>query len=232
MTTIETAPQAPTQPSFRLPRVMAAGGTLFVLIVVAQNLLRGATAPTNDASPAAVLEHYSNDVGMAVLLSSLFVIGGISLFGFLAAVARRVFAAGFSLWGAVGLLGATLVAALFSTVVALEAALVGAAGRDNPDLGTVDALWLAHNAVFAVLGLGLGGALLGLGRACAEEGLTPGFFRWLAPAGAVLLCLGAMPTPVIADGSVMPARVPTMLGFVVWLGFMVCTSVTMVRQAD
>lgn len=230
-TTIPAATQVP-QTGPRLHRVLAAGGASFALVVIVQNMLRGASAPMNDAAVTTVLDYYSDHSGLALVLSATFVASGLCLAGFVAEVWRRLGAGGGNVWASIGVIGAVGVMGMFSMVVAMEAALVGAAGRETPDLGTIDALWLAHNAVFAVLGLALATALLGLGRACAAAGLVPTFFRWLAPVGAALLSIGTVAAPVLSDGSAMPAMLPSLLGFPVWLLLLICASVRMVRQTD
>ena len=234
MTTTLTSPvptAADTTSGRGLRRVLSAAGAGFALIVIAQNVLRGAGAPRNDASVGDVLAHYRDDTGMAVVLTTMFVIAGLSLAGFVAELVRRLLRRGTDAWTVIGAIGTVGVMIMFAMVVAMEAALVGAAGREAPDLGTIDALWLTHNAVFAVLGLSLGTALLGLGRAASAAGLAPAFFRWLAPAGAAALCVGAAGAPVVADGSVMAAMAPALAGFVVWLVFLLTTSFRMVRSS-
>jgi hypothetical protein len=234
MSTITTPAPAQTEvrEGTRPHRVLALGGAAFTAIVIAQNLIRGASAPQNNAPVTDVLEHYRDDTGIALLLTAMFVVGGVCLTGFVAELTRRLWRRGSEVWTTVGLIGAVGVIGAFSLVVAAEAALVGAAGREAPDLGTIDALWLTHNAVFAILGLSLAMALLGLGRAAAAGGLAPAFFRWLAPVGAAALCVGAAGAPVEVDGSVMATMLPSLAGFVVWLAFLVCTSLRMVRSAD
>lgn len=216
----------------RLHRILSLGGAAFATIVILQNLIRGSSAPLNDAAVADVFEHYRDATGLTVLLTVMFVVGGVCLTGFVAELTRRLWRRSTDVWTTIGLMGAIGVIGTFSLVVATEGALVGAAGREQPDLGTIDALWLFHNAVFAVLGLALAMALLGLGRAAAAAGLTPGFFRWLAPAGATALCIGAAGAPVLADGSVMVPMALTFVGFMTWLTFLGFTSVRMFRSVD
>jgi hypothetical protein len=212
-------------------RLMAAGGAAFATIVAAQNVIRGAGAPLNDASVTDVLEHYRDATGLTLLLTAMFVVGGFCLAGFVAEIGRRLFRRGAGLWASVGVIGAVGVIVTFSLVVGIESALVGAAGREHPDLGTIDALWLTHNAVFSILDLVLAVALLGLARAAVTTGIAPGLFRWLAPLGAAGLAFAAAATPVIADGSAMAAQGPALAGFVIWLLFLFTTSVRMIRES-
>jgi hypothetical protein len=213
-----------------LHRLLSAGGAGFALLVLVQNLIRGASAPANDATLTAVTTYYRENIELAMFAAASFVVAALILVGFLAEVGRRLVARGAGVWAYVGMIGATAVISLFSLVIAADAALVGAAGRATPNPATIDALWLMHNGVFAVLGLALATALLGLGRACAAAGLTPSFFRWLAPVGAALLCVETAAAPVLADGRAMPAMLPSLLGFLVWLVFLASTSVTMLKR--
>lgn len=225
-----TAARTTTSP--RLQRGLSAAGIGFAVIVIAQNLLRGSAAPMNDAPVTDVLAHYRDESGLALLLTAMFVVSGLCLAGFVAELVRRLVRRGTDAWTLIGAIGGIGVIGMFSIVVASEAALVGAAGREKPDLATIDALWLTHNAVFAVLGLALATALLGLGLAASAAGIAPPFFRWLAPLGAAGLCCGAAAAPVVADGSVVAGMAPSLAGFVVWLVFLVTTGSRMVRSTD
>ena len=91
MSTVTTSP-ALDRPasSSRVRRFMAAGGAAFAGIVITQNVLRGTSAPTNDAAVTDVLAHYRDDTGMALVLTALFVVGGLCLAGFVAELARRL----------------------------------------------------------------------------------------------------------------------------------------------
>lgn len=233
MATDLTGPAASATPPRSAPdraaNLRALGGLGFALTVIAQNLIRGASAPLNNATSADVIAHFGNDTATSLVLGLTFVAGAFCLTAFVGELIRR---GGLrSAAALMGLLGAAMVMALFGTVVGLESALVAAAHRVTPNPGTVDALWLAHNAVFAVLGLALAVALTGLALTGVEAGLTPRVFRWLAPLGAVLLCVEAATSVVSADGRFLAGMFISLVGFLVWLGFLIATSLTMVRRA-
>ena len=60
----------------------------------------------------------------------------------------------------------------------------------------VEALWALHNSVFSLLDLSIAMALLGLSRAGIAAGITPKVFRRLAPVGAAMLVVGTLAGPV------------------------------------
>jgi hypothetical protein len=72
-------------------------------------------------------------------------------------------------------------------------------------------------------------ALLGLSRAGVAAGITPPVFDRLAPAGSALLAVGALAGPAIAGGDAMPLFGISVVGFVVWLAFLVTTGLRLVR---
>ena len=85
--------------------------------------------------------------------------------------------------------------------------------------------------MFTVLLLFIGVALLGLSRAGIAAGITPRAFRWLAPVGTALLAVGCLAGPAIAGGELMGVFGLSVVGFLIWLAFVVTTSVRMVRDA-
>jgi hypothetical protein len=206
------------------------GGLAFVVVVMIQNLVRATTAPLNNAPTAKVLAHYSQHSPVEMLLSVTFVVSGAGIALYVGGMARRLVDGPAPAWAYTGFAGALGVIALFSTLVGSEAALVGAGHRPHPNFGTIDALWLLHNAIFAVLDLSIAVALLGLGLAAVSAGLAPRVFSWLAPLGAALLAIGAAGAPVLADGSDMVFMAVALVGFVIWLAFVAVTGARLLRE--
>jgi hypothetical protein len=203
----------------------------FVAIVVVQNLLRGSSAPANDASAQEVLTYYAGHRTTTFVLVATFVLGGSALAAFLGATMRRLVAGSRPGWAITGAAGAVGVIALFSVVVASEQALSIVAAGAQPDLGAVETLWVFHNSTFTVLFVSLAIALVGLSRAGVAAGLTPRVFEVLAPAGAALLAIAAVAGPAIAAGDAMPLFGLGLLGFATWLGFLAATGLRLVRSA-
>ena len=208
------------------------GALTFAIVVIAQNVIRGASAPGNDASAAKVLSHYSGDEATSILLAATYVLSGIGLAVFIGGITRRLLATSRSGWAITGLLGAIGIFTVFALVVAAEQALTVAAHMDRPDLGAMQALWALHNSIFSVLDLSIALALLGLSRAAVAAGLTPKAFNWLAPVGASLLLIGTIGGPLVAEGRVTALFGAAGVGFVIWLAFLVVTGVRLVRAAE
>jgi hypothetical protein len=210
-------------------RLAGIGAIGFAAVVVLQNVIRGGSAPTNDASADEVLAFYADHRSVTFVLVATFVLGGACLALFLGGAMRRMIASSRPALAFTGLVGAISVIALFTVVVACEVALSGVANGDHPDLSAIGTLFALHNAIFSVLMLAIAVALLGLGRAGVAAGMTPVAFERLAPAGAVLLGVAAMASPAIAVGEAMPVFGIGVLGFAVWLAFLVATGLRLVR---
>jgi hypothetical protein len=214
------------------PRLAGAAALSFVAVVVAQNVIRGGSAPSNGASAEDVLAYYADHRPITFLLAATFLVGGGALATFLGGVTRRLTAGARPAAAYTGLVGGIGVISLFSILVATEEALsVVAHGRD-PDLGAIQALWAVHNSVFTVLFVSLGVALVGLARAGVGAGLTHRRFDWLAPLGAGLLGVAAVAGPAIAGGDAVPLFGVGVLGFLVWLAFLTTTGLRLVRTQE
>lgn len=210
-------------------RLAGLGAVGFAAVVLLQNVVRGGTAPANDASAADVLAHYADDRATTYLLVATFVLSGVGLALFLGGTLPRLLDGERPGWALTGAVGAVGIMAMFAVVVAAEQALSIVATRDRPDLGAISALWAFHNSAFTVLYLSLAVALLGLSRAGVAAGLTPRAFERVAPVGAGLLLAGAITGPSIAAGDAMAVFALSFIGFAVWLGFLVSTGLRLVR---
>jgi hypothetical protein len=208
------------------------GALTFAVTVIVQNVIRGASAPGNDATGTEVLTHYADHGAIMFALVSTYVVSGIGLAVFLGGAMRRLLATSRRGWALTGVVGATSVMTMFAVVVAAEQALTVAAHTDRPDVGAIEALWALHNSVFTVLDFSIAVALLGLSRAGIADGMTPGSFTRLAPLGAALLLVGTLAGPAIAAGHAMVLFAVTGLGFLLWLAFLVVTGVRLVRSAE
>jgi hypothetical protein len=203
------------------------GGLTFVVVVIAQNLLRAA-APSFGASPKDVVTYYADHGSAAYAQSATYVVSGIALACFAAGVlgllldARQ--ARGPALLGGVGLLG---IFALFPAMIASDLALSHAVRDGLTTSGTVLALWSLHNGAFCVLLLAIAVALAGLSAAATAVGAIESFWRPLGMLGALLLAVTAALAPRLLDGSGLLAV--GLAGFLVWLAFVVRCSVAALR---
>lgn len=208
------------------------GALTFAIVVIGQNVIRGASAPGNGASTAQVLSHYSSDGAIPFVLAATYVVSGIGLTVFLGGVTRDLLATSRPGWAIAGLVGAVGIVTVFTLVVAAELALSVAAHMDRPQLGAIQALWALHNSIFSVLDLFIALALIGLSRAAVAAAMTPKAFTWAAPVGAVLLAIGVVATPAVAGGDAMAFFAIAGLGFLVWLAFLIATGVRLIRTTE
>jgi hypothetical protein len=225
---VRTADASRTSPPTKLA---GAGALAFAAVVVLQNVIRGSSAPSNGASAREVLTHAADNRGLTFVLVATFVVSGISLATFLGGVMRRLTASSRPAWAYTGYVGAAGILALFAVLLASEQAISVVAHGTDPDLGAVSALWALHNSVFTVLLLFIGIALLGLGRAGVAAGITPRAFEWLAPVGTGLLAIACAAGPGIAAGELGGLFGFGLVGFVIWLAFLITTGLRLVRSS-
>jgi hypothetical protein len=210
-------------------RVAGAGALTFVGTVLLQNLVRGASAPANGASPQEVLDHYAEHSSVTSALVAMFVVSGIGLALFLGGAMRELLGSSRRGWALTGYVGGIGILSLFSILVAAETALTVVAHDDHPSVGAVEAIWALHNSVFMVLLFAIAVALVGLSRAGIAAGVTPRAFRRLAPIGSGLLLVGVLAGPSVAAGDAMPLFGVAVIGFVIWLSFLVATGLRLMK---
>ena len=129
-------------------RTAGLGAIGFVVVVVLQNIVRGLSAPANDAPTREVLNHYADHRAVTAVLACTFVLGGIALAGFLGGAMRRLTAGDRPGWAYIGAIGAIGIMVIFAVLVGIDEALSVVATGTKPDLASMDALWALHNSVF------------------------------------------------------------------------------------
>ena len=211
-------------------RAAGLGGITFAATVLAQNIIRGASAPANGASTKEVLTHYTDHRALTFVLVATFVLSAVGLAVFLGGAMRRLLASERRGWALTGYVGGVGIMALFAIVVGAEQALSVVATRGQPNVGAIEALWALHNSVFTVLDVFIAAALIGLSRAGIAAGITPAAFRKLAPVGSAMLLVGALAGPSIAAGDAMPLFGVAGIGFLIWLAFVATTGLRLVRS--
>ncbi|MBV9950305.1 MAG: hypothetical protein JO291_00025 [Acidimicrobiia bacterium] len=210
-------------------RAAGLGAIGFAGLVIVQNVIRG-SAPQPGADIDDVVAHYADHRGLTVVLTVTFVLSLGCLAAFLGGVVRRLVTSGRPGWAVLGGAGGMAIIALFASVVAAEQAISVLAAGSAPDPQAIEALWSLHNSLFTVNMLFIGIALVGLSRAGIAAGITPRAFARLAPAGAALLAIGTLSGPYTANGEAMVLFGVSVVGFVVWLAFLVATGVRLVRS--
>jgi hypothetical protein len=212
-------------------RVAGLGALGFAGLVILQNVIRG-SAPQPGADIDDVVAHYVDHRALTVVLTVTFVVSLACLTAFLGGVARRLVSSGRPGWAVMGGIGGVAVIALFSAVLASEQAMSVLAAGKAPDPRAIETLWSLHNSLFTVNMMFIGVALVGLSRAGTAAGITPRAFRLLAPAGAGLLAIGTLSGPFTANGEAMALFGVSVVGFAIWLAFLVTTGLRLVRSEE
>lgn len=203
------------------------GGLVFAGGVLVQNAMRS-KFPANDVGAEEVMKYYADHRGVTLALAVLMPIGLIGLTTFLGAVIARVARGAGRAAAVTGAFGAAGIIATFTMVTAFDVAIAGYIHRGAANVAVVDGMWVVHNAVFGFLLASIGVALAGLSRASVASGLLSTRWNKTGLVGGGLLVAGAATTPAIIDGS--PTMFIGVAGFVVWLAFVIRTSVALLRQ--
>lgn len=208
-------------------RLAGAAGLLFAATVVFQNVIRG-SGPLNDAASADVVAYYaSHHASMGLLLTS-FGLGFGALMAFLAGLSARAGAEGpkAAAWARLGLIGGVLIGCTFTLVNVLEVGIDAASGGGaSPALLAM--LLRLYWVAFGINLLPIGVALLGLSQAAARAGLIPRWLGWAGLLGGCLLLAGGMGSFAISQGSRW--LLVGLIGFIVWLVFVVVSSAGLLR---
>ena len=221
--TVATKRTSPVRPGL----LGGLGGLVFAGGVLVQNAMRS-KVPANDVGAAEVMKYYADHRAVTLALAVLMPIGLVGLTTFLGAVIARVVRGAGRAAAVTGAFGAAGIIATFTMLTAFDVAIAGYIHRGTADVAVVDGMWVVHNAVFGFLLASIGIALAGLSRASVASGLLS--TRWNKPGlvGGGLLVAGAATTPAIIDAS--PTMFIGVAGFVVWVAFVIRTSVAMLRQ--
>jgi hypothetical protein len=163
----------------------------------------------------------------ALVPLALFPVEMIALFAFVAGVWSRADRDENRWPASVGTLGAATIAALFAVVNITEIALTAKAGRLAASPAVVQALWAVHAAAFGLDMAAIAVALLGLSYAAASMSLIPAWLRVAAWPAAACLLLAAVFTVALANGG--PWVAVGLVGFLVWLAFVITASVRLLR---
>lgn len=207
-------------------RYAGIGGLVFVAALVVQNVLR-AKAPGFNAAPAAVSSYFLHHRVEALLPLGLFPIEMLALFAFVAGVWTSASRSENRWWATMGVLGAAAIASLFALVNVIEIVLTAKAGALVHSPGLVEVLWAVHAAAFGLDLAAIAVALIGLSRAATGSGLLPARLGAAVLPGAACLLLASVFTVALTNGG--PWLGVGLVGFFLWLVFMVATSISLLR---
>jgi hypothetical protein len=159
----------------------------------------------------------------------MFPIEMVALFAFVAGVWASANRSDSRWWATLGGLGAVSIASLFGVLNVIEIVLTAKAGSLASSPGVVEALWAIHAAAFGLDMAAIAVALVGLSRAAASSGLIPAWISAAALPGACCSLVAAVFAVAITNGGAWFAL--GLIGFVVWLVFMVAASISLLRKA-
>jgi hypothetical protein len=209
-----------------LDRLGGAGGLAFAALIVFQNVLR-AKAPSFGATPAKVVAYFLHHRTPVLIPLGLFPVEMVALFVFVAAIWTRAEHDDSRWWTHVGVLGATAIAGLFAIVNITEIALAASTQPLASAAPVVQALWAIHAAAFGLDMAAIALALLGLSQAAAASHLISRPIQLAAMPGVLCLLISATFTVGLADGG--PWIIPGLVGFVIWIVFVLGASVSLLR---
>jgi hypothetical protein len=203
---------------------------VFLVLIAAQNVLKGSLGPTNTASTDDLSQLTHARAWSVHLLVITYVLGfpallafGSGLKAWCASTQPRT-----TNWAGLGELSTVVIAVLFGLVNIVQITMVAA--RDQlaaaPDLAHV--LWTLHNAVFTINLVAVGTALIGLGRAAALARLVPSWMGTLTAIGGGLLIASAIPAVAVVQGS--PWMAVGLVGFLIWMVFLAVAGIALLRR--
>ncbi len=208
-------------------RLAGIGGLIFAATLIADNLIR-ASAPGLGAAPAQVTAYFLHHRAAALIPLGLFPAGLLAFFAFVAVVWTTADGEESRWWASAGALGAATIAALFALVNITEIVITAKAGQLAASPAVVQALWALHAAAF---GLDMGAiavALIGLSRAAASAHLIPAWVAVAAWPGAACLLIASVFTVALTNGG--PWIAVGLVGFVIWLVFVIIASISLLRR--
>lgn len=208
-------------------RLAGTGGLVFVTALIIQNALR-ASAPGFGAAPGKVTAYFLHHRAAALVPLGMFPIEMLGLFAFVAGVWASTNRNESRWWATVGGLGTASIASLFALVNIIEIAITAKAQTLASSPHAVEALWAVRGAAFALDLAAIAVALIGLSRAAASTALIPGWITAAALPGAVCLLVAAVFAVAITNGGAWFAL--GLVGFAVWLVFMVAASISLLRK--
>jgi len=214
------------------PRILRAGrhagigGLVFVAALVVQNLLR-ARGPGFDAAPGTVSAYFLHHRAAALIPLGMFPIEMLALFAFVAGVWTSASRSENRWWATMGTLGVAAIASLFAIVNIIEIVLTAKAENLAHSPGVVGALWAMHGAAFGLDLAAIAVALIELSRAATAAALIPARLGAAVLPGAGCLLIASVFTVALTNGG--PWLALGLVGFFLWLVFMVATSVSLLR---
>lgn len=216
----------------RFTRVGGIAGIAFVGLVIGANAPIAASGkPTGEASVAEVAAWFTENDGIALLVSTIAPLVWIALPIFAVGVLYATRDAGgrFNPWAILGVVGAVMQNAVFTMVVATDTVLAVRADTLLASPEFTLALWDLQHAVFLLNGASLTLALGGFALATLTSETATRWFGVLGLVGAGLLGLSATRAASAVGGPEVVVGFP---GFIVWMVWILGFGIKLARSRE
>lgn len=213
-------------------RLVGAAAIAFAALWVTENVLFAVTsAPSYSAPIDEVLAYYAANRDTVAIISGLVALYLPLLLVFvtgLHGVVERRGGAGAD-WSRLALAAGATLSAIFVLFNVTQIGLAISAGGLAEPTPAFELVWQIHAAAFGLALPALGTTCIGGAIAAHASGLTPAWQRVLGLVGGGLLFAAGLGSLAIADGS--PLVFVGLLGFAVWLVWLLTTGVRLVRSS-
>ncbi|SEI56901.1 hypothetical protein SAMN04488058_1015 [Deinococcus reticulitermitis] len=230
MTSLKTTPTAPAHSEFARGRLVGAAAIAFSVLWMTENVLFAATGPPDYSAPIEeVLAYYAANRDAVAIVSGLVALYLPLLLVFvtgLHGLVERRGGAGAD-WSRLALAAGATLSATFTLFNATQIGIVISAGRLTEPTPAFELVWQIHAAAFGLALPMLGATCIGGALAAHASGLTPAWQRVLGLVGGSLLLAAGLGNLAVADGS--PLIFVGLLGFALWIAWLLATGVRLVR---
>ncbi len=211
---------------------MGAAAIAFAVLWVLENVLFAVTgAPSYGAPIEEVLAYYAANRDTVAVISGVVALYLPLLLVFvtgLHGLVERQGGAGAD-WSRLALAAGATLSAIFVLFNVLQIGLAISAGGLPEPTPAFELVWQIHAAAFGLALPMLGTTCIGGTIAAHASGLTPAWQRLLGLVGGSLLLAAGLGNLAIADGS--PMIFVGLLGFAVWIVWLLATGVRLVRSS-
>lgn len=212
-------------------RLVGAAALAVAVGVVAENVvLAAAGAPGYDTPMDEVVAYYAAERGAVAVASGLVAVYLPLLLVLVTGLHSLVEDRGGAgaLWSRLALAAGSAASAVLVVVNVLQTGLAVSAAGLTAAPPEFELVWRVHAAAFAFALPMLGATAVGLALAARTSGLTPSWQRGLGLVGGGLMLAAGAGNLAIADGS--PLLFVGLLGFALWLLWLVATGIRLVRS--
>lgn len=227
----QSAATTPTRNRSVRGRLVGTAAIAFAVLWVTENVLFAVTgAPSYSAPIEDVLAYYADNRATVAVISGLVAVYLPLLLVFVTGLHGLVEQRGGAGadWSRLALAAGATLSAIFVLFNVLQIGLAISAGGLAEPTPAFELVWQIHAAAFGLALPMLGTTCIGGAIAAHASGLTPAWQRPLGLVGGSLLLAAGLGGLAIADGSAL--IFVGLLGFAVWLVWLLATGVRLVRS--